>query len=210
MDQGKLPENSTQPLPSLQKRIDEISCHNLTETIRAVVDLAPDLITSISSKGERIIAHPAYKGTANLDELAKLYLSCGWRCEGENAAFDVRLLHLTLDPIFESLYLRSDEALEHAIAGGIVTTFPESGEGCAHCRGEPAAVIPGGFAAGEALWFEEEQYRRLWGSEESTGTRIAWDGNGNQKQTSLMASKAQVEEAMSRNAEVAASGLAML
>ena len=65
---------------------------------------------------------------------------------------------------------------------------------CAHCSGEPAAVIPAGFVEGNALYFEEAEYKQLWGDVRPIGMTCSWEP----ERTTCMATREQVEEAMKR------------
>ena len=185
----------TQELP-LQTRIDEMANLPLQEAVPALLSLAGNLTTSISSVGQRLITHPDYTGTADLNTLGKFYIHCARRCTDEHASFQTRLDHQSLDPIFENFYEETDEAIQSALDSEALTKpYPEfQGGCCAHCSGEPAAVIPAGFVEGRALYFEEAEYKQLWGDVEPMGTTYSY----NPERTTCMAKREQVEEAMRR------------
>jgi len=187
---------------SLQKRIEDIESFRLEDGVAALTELVPGLKTSISFTGERVITHEAYIGTAKLNRLAKIYLAFGWRCAEENARLSPRLQHADLHDAFEALYKESEGALEKTVLARIFNGFRESGSGCACCRGVPAAVIPNGFDIGDALHFDTEQYQKLWGDTESTGSRTTWDQETGKPKTKLLASSEQVREAIARGADV--------
>ncbi|KAI9927505.1 hypothetical protein ASPWEDRAFT_175985 [Aspergillus wentii DTO 134E9] len=196
-----------EPTPTLQTRLDQIQSFNLSASIKALAELTPNLTSSITPTGDRLISHFAYPGTANLDLLAKFFLKSGKNCARENASLETRLLHHSMDPIFYVLYCGTENAFRESGIEGNYST--ELGGCCAHCSGEPAAVIPDQMADGEALFFEEEHYNRLWGDQESLGMRVSWP-NGVRGETWLRASREQVEDAIARNAEGSAASQAML
>ncbi|KAA8652866.1 hypothetical protein EYZ11_003137 [Aspergillus tanneri] len=197
-DSSDLAGSSGFPQSVLQQLIDEISHYDLEDAIRAIVELVPDLKTSISPAGMRLITHPAYDGFGNLDTLGRLYLQCGSRCTAQHATFDTRLLHATLDPIMASLYNASEDERRSGINAGTIILPAVSERGCACCRGDPDALILAGFVYNEALFFEEEEYRRFWGDEESVGTMYQWN-DGVRSRPWLQASKEQVERIRQQN-----------
>jgi hypothetical protein len=154
--------------------------------------LLPELTTSITPTGERLVTHPTYEGTGKLDDLGVLYLRAADRCTRERASFKTRLLHVSLDSMIEALYASSQEQLDKGLEDGTVHLPPSLDEGCACCNGEPFAVILSGFHEGNALFFWEDEYKAFWGEEESRGGRY---GHG---ETWTMASREQVERAMAR------------
>lgn len=191
---------------SLQQRIEDIAFFRLEDGIAALTELVPGLKTSISYTGERVITHEAYTGTANLNRLARIYLAFGWRCGEENARLSTRLStrlqHLDLHDAFAALYKESKDALENTAVAWILNGFREFGLGCAHCRGVPAVVIPDSFRIHDALYFDMEQYQKLWGDKESSGSTSTWDRETGKLKEKLLATSEQVREAIARGADV--------
>ncbi|KKK22191.1 hypothetical protein P175DRAFT_0501097 [Aspergillus ochraceoroseus IBT 24754] len=181
------------PLRStLQDQIEELSSAPHDHTIHSLAVLLPQLVTSISATGDRVITHPEYEGTGNLDDLGRIYLKAADRCTTEHASFSIRLLHVTLDSMMEGLYVSSQTQLRNGLKDGTVNMPPSEAEECACCMGEPFAVILAGFHEKEALLFWEDEYRAIWGDEETQGGRY---GAGKRW---LRASMEQVERAMAR------------
>ncbi|KAJ5333667.1 uncharacterized protein N7506_007450 [Penicillium brevicompactum] len=83
------------------------------------------------------------------------------------------------DPIYE-IYGSTYDLLKRGLADGTIEVPVEDESlGCACCRGEPDATILAGFHQNEALYFEEEEYRALWGgSGEYWGEDWAVDSGG--------------------------------
>jgi hypothetical protein len=187
---------------SLQQRIEDIASFRLEDGIAALTELVPGLKTSISYTGERVITHEAYAGTANLNKLARIYLTFGWRCGEENVRLSTRLQHLDLHDAFAALYKESKSTLENTAVAWILNGFRESGSGCAHCRGVPAVVIPDSFCIHDALYFDMEQYQKLWGDKESSGSSSTWDRETGKLKRKLLATSEQVREAIVRGADV--------
>ena len=180
----------------LQTRVDEIASLHLHEAIPALVDLTTHLTTSLSPEGQRLVTHPGYTESVDLNHLARFYLDCGRRCTDEHAPFRLRLDYLVLDPIFYAFYEQTNSAINNALQTGAISQKYREFEGgcCAHCSGEPAAVIPAGFADNESLFFEEEEYRAHWGDAEPRGRKIPHPDSG--LKPVCMASREQVEDAM--------------
>ncbi|KAI9037678.1 uncharacterized protein KD926_000094 [Aspergillus affinis] len=175
---------------------------NLDASIQALVELVPGLTTSISPQGRRLVSHPNYEGLGDLDTIGGFYLSAAERCTTEHASFDTRLAHLSLEQNIYDLYCSSEDALRDGVKAGMVTRHrPENMQGCLCCQGHPPSVILARFHEGNALFFEEEEYKRVWGDEYSIGTRRGVD------HTWLMASKAQAEAAKQRQGESRAESL---
>ena len=187
---------------SLQQRIEDIASFRLEDGIAALTELVPGLKTSISYTGERVITHEAYAGTANLNKLARIYLTFGWRCGEENVRLSTRLQHLDLHDAFAALYKESKSTLENTAVAWILNGFRESGSGCAHCKGVPAVVIPDSFCIHDALYFDMEQYQKLWGDKESSGSTSTWDRETGKLKRKLLATSEQVREAIVRGADV--------
>ena len=187
---------------SLQQRIEDIAFFRLEDGMAALTELVPGLKTSISYTGERVITHEAYTGKANLNRLARLYLAFGWRCSEENARLSTRLQHFDLHDAFAALYKESKDALENTAVAWILNGFREFGLGCAHCNGVPAVVIPDSFGIHDALYFDMEQYQKLWGDKESSGSSSTWDRETGKLKRKLLATSEQVREALARAADV--------
>lgn len=186
-----------QTLP-LQTRVDKMATLPLHEAIQALLDLTTHLTTSLSPEGQRLVTHPEYTDSADLNHLARFYLQCGQRCTDEHAPFHLRLDYLALDPIFYAFYEQTDNAINGALQTGTLSQpYPEfEGGCCAHCSGEPAAVIPAGFVDAESMFFEIDEYRAYWGNTEARGERIPGPDSGLKRV--CMASREQVEDAMRR------------
>lgn len=181
----------------LQAHINHLISLPLEEIIQEILRLVPGLTPSVSPTADRLITHDHYTGTAHLDKLGRLYLQIGRRCTEEHAFFATRLSYLPLDPLFLELYERCDDIRNAAIAAGTATKPSYKGQGCLCCSGEPSAVILMGFADGKSLYFEEDEYRRLWGSTKSTGTRLFYEGKNRERRVCMLtASKEQVEALM--------------
>ncbi|KAJ5676149.1 hypothetical protein N7462_009046 [Penicillium macrosclerotiorum] len=188
--------------PGLQPYINEIPNMGLKQAIQTIVDLAPGLIASVSPKGVMTIHHPDYEGLARLDDLGRQYISCGHRCTDEHAPFPLRLLHLTLDNVFEGLYEAAEKELNEGVKNGTVSRPKPEYEGCACCSGDPAARILMGFAEREALYFEAEEYRQFWSLDDPRrlGYRKGYSVNPDEgTQEWYCASKEQLEEVIQLN-----------
>ncbi|KAL4928844.1 uncharacterized protein BDV17DRAFT_291171 [Aspergillus undulatus] len=173
---------------------------NLQTTIQAIHDLIPHLKPSISPTGTRLVSFSNtntnnyskvdLSGTAKLDTLGSTYLSSARRCTRERAPFKTRLQHISLDDSMEELYGKSQDLLQAGLKDGSVKFPPQDPnevEMCACCRGDPDATILSGFHYNNALFYEEEEYKRIWGDEENCGSMYGSDLSW------FMASKKQVE-----------------
>ncbi|KAJ5171942.1 hypothetical protein N7492_004535 [Penicillium capsulatum] len=189
---------------TLQNRIDEIRRLDLSGAIEAIAKLTSDLSTSVSHTGIYLAHHPAYEGPGNLNDLGTFYLHCAERCRTEHAAFEVRLHHVALEDTFSKIYDEADTQFKEGRENG--TIVPEQQyKGCGCCSGRPDAVIGCRFHEGNALYFDESEYRQLWGSQKSAGSIFEWSEETQSNQRiGVMASKAQVEEAMARVSDYAA------
>ncbi|KAL4763670.1 uncharacterized protein BDW70DRAFT_131311 [Aspergillus foveolatus] len=171
--------------------------------------LNPDfhLTPSISPTGKRLITltstasadtTPSLTGTADLNTLGRIHLTSATRCRDEHATLKTRLLHVSLDEPIEKLYDASQKLLSEGLNNGTVRFPPisedEMGE-CPCCRGDPDAVILFGFHHGNALYFEEDEYKAIWGDEEGSGLMSGSEG------TWLMARKEMVERIMEAEEE---------
>lgn len=162
----------------LQTRIDEINALLLRDAIPALASLTLNLTASISPVGQRLVFHPNYTSTADLNNLAKYWIRCATRCKDEHASFQLRLGHTSLDPLFKAFYEETEWAIRE-FEGGC----------CAHGAGEPAAIMSSRFFNGEALLFEADEYRQFGGGCDPMKIRYPDD---------CFATRAQVEEAMRR------------
>ncbi|PYI11456.1 hypothetical protein BO78DRAFT_134798 [Aspergillus sclerotiicarbonarius CBS 121057] len=184
--------------PTLSDHITHVSSLPLHARIQALHTLTPQLTPSISPTGTRLITHPSYSGYAHLDPLGTLYISTATACFNEHAPLQTRLLHADLDPIFESIYVSSEEKLAAGLKDGTVT-IPKKDNGpvgCACCRGGPDAVILAGFEVEEALYFYEDEYRAMWGDEPENGMTYS-----SSEGTRLAASREQIERVLARERE---------
>lgn len=194
---------------SLQQRIEDIATFGPEDGIAALTELVPGLKTSVSNTGERVISHEAYTGRANLNRLAKTYLAFAWRCLTENAPLRTRLQHVDLHRAFEMLYKDSQDALKNTKVAWFFNGFRELREfglGCGICKGVPPVVIPMGETTHGALFFHEEQYRKLWGDEPSAGSMGDWNSQANKFEERLLAKIEQIKEAIARGADVETGG----
>ncbi|KAL4744031.1 hypothetical protein BDV11DRAFT_176741 [Aspergillus similis] len=177
-------EESASPLQSHLNYL-----HSPTTPLSTVVQalhwllLNPDfhLTPSISPTGKRLITltstasddtTPSLTGTADLNTLGNIHLASGTRCRNEHASFKTRLLHASLDKPIEELYGASQNLLSEGLNNGTVRIPPLSEDEmdeCPCCRGDPDAVILCGFHHGDAFYFEEDEYRAIWGNEEGCG-----------------------------------------
>ena len=190
---------------SLQERIEDIATFSPEDGIAALTELVPGLKMSVSYTGECVVAHEAYSGRANLNRLAKIYLAFGSRCVYENAPLRTRLQHVDLHPAFETLYKDSKDALANTRVAWLFNGFRELrefGVGCGECKGVPAVVIPFGETTHDALYFHEEQYRKLCGDESAAGSMGDWDPVANKSYSRVRAKTEQVREAIARGADV--------
>ena len=181
--------------PSLQTYIDEMENKPLLETITAIANLFPNLKGSVSPTCKYPISHPDYEGEASLNDLGARFLRCASRCTDEHASFETRLLHNSLDEPFAELYGELYTIAMEGYKNGTMVPEPREDKGCACCRGDPDATILAGFHHEEAFYYEEAEYRAIWGDEEARG------GSYSPGRTCLMASKEQIEKAMERERE---------
>ncbi|RAL01337.1 uncharacterized protein BO80DRAFT_424889 [Aspergillus ibericus CBS 121593] len=186
--------------PTLSDHITHLATLPLHARIEALHALTPNLTPTISPTGTRLITHPSYTGYAHLDPLGTLYLTTAWACTEEHAPLTTRLLHADLDPIFESIYVSSeDQLLAGRKDGTVVIPKPDENNepvGCACCRGDPDALILAGFETEGAFYFFEEEYRALWGDEPEHGMMYS-PSIGRR----LAASRAQIKGALQRERE---------
>ncbi|KAJ5240255.1 hypothetical protein N7468_004874 [Penicillium chermesinum] len=182
--------------PNLQAYVDEIHTMALEDSIKAIADLLPCVITSVSPNATYLMRHPDYEGEAKFDDLGKYFLNNNQRCFAENAPLRLRLLQSSLDDKFEGIYGELYKAAVDGVKNGTIKPEPREDQGCACCAGEPAAVIGMGFHHGNAFLYTIEQYRQLWGHQQNHGSRSGWMGDSWDEQ--WYASKEQVEEALAR------------
>lgn len=180
---------------SLQTYIDEMEDKPLLETITAIATLFPGLTGSVSPTCKYLITHPGYEGEASLNDLGARFLRCAARCTNEHASFEARLLHHSLDEPFAELYRELYTIAMEGYKNGTMVPEPREDRGCACCRGDPDATILAGFHHGEAFFYEEAEYRAIWGDEPEHG------GTYSPGRRCLGASKEQIERAMERERE---------
>ncbi|KAL4973954.1 hypothetical protein BDW66DRAFT_141048 [Aspergillus desertorum] len=175
-------EESASPLQSYLN-----SLHSFTTPLPSIVQALYSLLSnpnqhltpSITPTGKRLITLTpgdstviSLTGTAELNTIGKIHLTCGTRCTDEHASFETRLLHASLDEPIEELYNASEELLREGVSNGTVLIPPASEDEigkCPCCRGDPDAVILSGFHHNRALYFEEDEYKAIWGDEEGCG-----------------------------------------
>lgn len=183
--------------PQLKTHIDELNNLALPDAIQAIAELLPGLTGSVSPTCVYLIQHPDYEGEARLNDLGRIFLDCAYRCTTEHASFQTRLAHHSLDEPIEELY---GQVFKIAMAGekdGSMVREPEDDTGCACCRGDPDATILSGFHDGKALYYEEQEYRDIWGDKSECGSSTGYKEDGT-RDIKLMASKEQVEKALAR------------
>lgn len=183
--------------PQLHAYIDELNNLALPDAIQAIADLFPGLTGSVSPTCVYLIQHPDYEGEARLNDLGNFFLACACRCTTENASFQTRLNHHSLDEPFEELYGQLYKILMAGYKDGSMVPEPKDDTGCACCRGDPDATILNGFHNGNAFYYEEQEYRDIWGDESEYGSSYGRKEDGT-RDVQLMASKQQVEEALAR------------
>jgi hypothetical protein len=111
-------------------------------------------------------------------------------------------MHESMDDAIYEVYGAAYDFLKKGLADGTITLpVVDESLGCACCRGEPSATILANFHPGRAFYFDEEEYKNLWGDEENSGGSygVGEDGKPNNR---IMASRKQVEEALSRSLDV--------
>ncbi|KAL4984307.1 hypothetical protein BDW68DRAFT_190616 [Aspergillus falconensis] len=191
------------------------SLHSFTTPLSSIVQALHSLLLnpnhhlkpSISPTGKRLITLTlttsdniitSLTGAADLNTLGNIHLKSGTRCTDEHASFKTRLLHASLDKPIEELYNESEDLLREGLNNGTVripsVSEDEMGE-CPCCRGDPDAVILCGFHHGRAFYYEEDEYRAIWGDEEGCGSM---SGAG---KVWLMAKREMVERMMEAEEE---------
>src|SRR5262245_13069170 len=110
---------------SLQERIEDIATFRTEDGIAALTELVPGIKPSLSGTGERVVAHEAYTGRANLNRLATIYLGFGLQCGEENARLRTRLQYVELHSAFETLYKDSKKALADSKVAWLFNGFRE-------------------------------------------------------------------------------------
>ncbi|KAJ5770454.1 uncharacterized protein N7511_002505 [Penicillium nucicola] len=180
---------------SLQDHINTLDTLPLTEAIKAITTLTPDLKPSIQTKYGYFVTHSAYSGIADLEDLGRLWLKSATDCFEQNAPLKVRLLHYSQTETFNDLYGGLYRALNAGLKDGSVeppVADPEAG--CSCCAGVPSSVILCGFSERDAFYFRLEEYRAHWGEQANSGSR--WrDGVCYCENASLE----QVQEALARD-----------
>jgi hypothetical protein len=185
-------------MSKLQDHIESLNSLPLAETIQAIADLTPNLTAVPFHKYGYWVQHADYPGIGNLNDLGRIWLKAGRQCYETHAALEVRLTHQSMDDVFSDIYGASYKFLIEALKdGSVAQPVLDESLGCACCRGEPDATILAGFHDGEALYFEEEEYRALWGMERENGSRFGVSQDGS-TENAIGATRKQVEEALAR------------
>ncbi|KAJ5765501.1 hypothetical protein N7520_005060 [Penicillium odoratum] len=191
----------------LKAHIDEIGNCSLSDTIQAIADLLPGLTGYVSPTCQYVITHQDYSGDAPLNDLGGIFLKCAKRCTNENASFQTRLLHHSLEKPIEELFINLYNFAKAGIEIGLIKREPldeEQAAVCACCRGDPDAVILLGFHQGKAFYYMEKEFRDNWGDAAESAWSTSWNEETDEPVHRLMASKAQVEEALARTDVVVA------
>jgi len=189
-------------MSKLQDHIDSIHSLPLAEAIRAIADLTPGLTAVRFPEYGYWVQHADYEGLGNLNYLGRIWLEAGRRCYETHAPLEVRLIHQSMDDPFYEIYGASYKILNEGLEdGSIAQPVLDESLGCACCRGEPDATILAGFHDREALYFDEEEYRSIWGDEPDHGSRTGYSQDG-EREHALNASRQQLEEALARNPAV--------
>ncbi|KAJ6110571.1 hypothetical protein N7486_002806 [Penicillium sp. IBT 16267x] len=183
--------------PQLQAYIDELNNLALHDAIQTIANLFPGLTGSVSPTCTYLIKHPDYEDEAHLNDLGQIFLACARRCTTEHASCQTRLVHHSLDEPFEELYGKLWKIAQAGYKDGSMVPEPTEDTGCACCRGDPDATILAGFHHGNAFYYEEQEYRDIWGDEDECGSSQSWKEDGT-LYVWLMASEEQVELARAR------------
>lgn len=181
-------------MASLQDHIQSLQSLSLAEAIEKIALLIPGLTAISKPEYGYWVEHPNYTGTGNLNDIGRLWLALGRKCYSEHAPLQVRLTHQSMDdPIYE-IYGSTYDILKRGLADGTIELPPVDGSmGCACCAGEPDATILAGFHENEALYFDHEEYKALWGNQQNVGERYGASIHA------IAASREQVEEAIARS-----------
>lgn len=183
--------------PQHKTYIDELNNIALPDAIQAIADLFPGLTGSVSQTCEYLIQHPDYEGEAHLNDLGKIFLDCAGRCTTEHASFQARLTHHSLDEPFEKLYRQLYQMAMEGCKDGSMVPEPKEDTGCACCRGDPDVTILSGFHDNQSFYYEEQEYRDIWGDESACGSSHGLKEDGT-IDVQLLVRKEQVEAAMAR------------
>ncbi|KAI9367236.1 hypothetical protein BJX61DRAFT_335510 [Aspergillus egyptiacus] len=189
---------------SLETHLSTLSTLPLSSTIETLHALLPNLTPSVSPTATRHITHATIPGLADLNTLGRIYLAAAQKCVDDHAPLKTRLRHAALDKPIENLYIANNELLKKGLEDGSVKFPPLSEDeaaACPCCRGDPDAVILAGFVQEDALFFEEDEYRALFGEEQECGMQCGERG------TWLKASREQVERKIREEEEGALSKL---
>lgn len=173
----------------------------LLEAIPALLDLTAKLTTSLSPKGQRLVLHPGYTGPVDLNPPRQILTQTRQALHREARPLPTAPGLPGLGYHFLRL-LRADEQTDDAIGealrtGALKEQYQEVESGCcAHCRWDPAAVIPAGFAEMESLYFYAKEHRLYWGIEVARGERVSFPNSVEKRY--YLASREQVEDAIRR------------
>lgn len=187
-------------MATLQEQIESVNSLPLKAAIQAIADLAPGLTAIFRPEYGYFVTHPSYPGTGNLNDLGAIFLKLGHQCQGDHAPLAVRLMHESMDDTMYNVYGDSYDILKQGLKDGTITPPPpDPSLGCACCRGEPDATILAGFHFKGAFYFDVTEYKELWGDEENSGSTWEAGPDGVSYPTRIMASREQIEEALSRS-----------
>lgn len=206
---GRISQRHTPPetpqLGLLSAHIAELTAlSDHTTAIPKLAALVPRLTGSLSSTGERLVQHEAYQGSGNLNLLAQTWMRQGSRCKQLGAPLRLRLQQNALKGYFTALYERTDGELERSRAAWWFAGFREFSLTCSHCVGHPwAAFTHPTMHVSMALYFEEGEYRRIWGEDGSRAGLSGMSGEGEERKMTRWkrATVEQLEEAVGRGVD---------
>ncbi|KAJ5641643.1 hypothetical protein N7490_005643 [Penicillium lividum] len=145
----------------LKAHIDEFGNLSLNDTIQAIANFLPGLTGYVSPTCQYVITHQDYSGEAHLNDMGGIFLKCAKRCTDENASFQTRLLHHSLEKPIEELFNNLYTLAKARIENGLKEREPldeKQAAVCACCRGDPDAVILLGFHKGKAFYYMENEF----------------------------------------------------
>ncbi|KAH8657715.1 hypothetical protein BX600DRAFT_514271 [Xylariales sp. PMI_506] len=180
----------------LAEHIQDISGNPLQEVVEELAALTPDLTATLSVYGTRLITHPKYQGTADLDVYARLFLNTGKNiANSDSTPLQTRLEWVDLQKPFQKLYRQCKDSGARQPFGAWLRSWRDISLGCPCCSGVPYAVINSGLRDDEAFLFTEAEFRRLWPDGEDHG------GMYGQDYARRYASREMVVEALARAKE---------
>ncbi|KAK3200907.1 hypothetical protein GRF29_213g338465 [Pseudopithomyces chartarum] len=205
---GRMSSRTSSPekrqLGLLSDQISELGDIEYTAAITTLAELVPGLNSSLSSTGERLVHHEAYKGSANLNDLARKWMRTGSQCKHHKAPLSLRLQQLDLLPYFQKLYETTENDIEQYRFARICNGFREFSLVCAHCIGHPWVAIPQESShSDDALLFEDADYKRIWPKQKASGGSFGPDPLGEKGgyKSLSRATKKQLEDAVARGVE---------